>query len=200
MGRFRVHEQVDRESSPWPLWVRVRVLLWQACWALFCAWTPKPLNRWRLFWAKCFGATIEGVPFIHGRAQIVRPWNLTMRERSCIGEGAVAYCLDRIEMGLNSTLAQGAYICTGTHDFDDPNAPLKTASITIGADAFIGLRAIVLPGVTIGIGSLIGAGAVVTRDTDPWGVYGGNPARRIGDRRANPSTPTIPPHDARSPD
>jgi putative colanic acid biosynthesis acetyltransferase WcaF len=180
---FHVHEQLTRETSPWSMHARVRVLLWEFCWWALCSWTPKPLNRWRIFWVGAFGATIEGRPFVHGRASIVRPWNLTMRERSCIGEGAVAYCLDRIELGANSTIAQGAYLCTGTHDFDQANAPLKTAAISIGAEAFIGLRAIVLPGVIVAAGTLVGAGAVVTRDTEVWTVYGGNPARPIGVRR-----------------
>ena len=183
MNRFHIHDQTTRESSPWSIGTRVRVLLWELCWALLCAWTPKPLNRWRLFWARRFGATIEGAPFIHGRASIIRPWNLTMHARSCIGDGAVVYCLDRIELGANCTIAQQAYLCTGTHAFDEPHAPLKTAAISIGAEAFVGLRAIVLPGVMVATGGLIGAGAVVTRDTEPWGVYGGNPARRIGSRR-----------------
>jgi putative colanic acid biosynthesis acetyltransferase WcaF len=188
MNTFQVHDQATRESSPWSFGMRVRVLLWELCWTVFCSWTPKPLNRWRLFWLRAFGARLRGVPFVHARASIIRPWNLTMHERSCIGDGAVAYCLDRIELGINATLAQESYICTGTHDFDDPRAPLKTAPISIGADAFIGLRAIVLPGVVVGAGGLIGAGAVVTRDTDEWTVYGGNPARRIGTRRRAPTS------------
>jgi putative colanic acid biosynthesis acetyltransferase WcaF len=111
-----------------------------------------------------------------------------MQERSCIGDGAVVYCLDRIDLGVNATLAQESYLCTGTHDFDDPNAPLKTAAISIGSDTFIGLRAIVLPGVVVAPGTLVGAGAVVTRDTEPWSVCGGNPARKIGVRRHVPTT------------
>jgi putative colanic acid biosynthesis acetyltransferase WcaF len=183
VNTFRVHEQADAYVSPWSLGVRVKVLLWELCWALLCRWTPKPLNAWRLFWLRRFGARVHGAPFVHGRASIIRPWNLTLHERACLGDGAVAYCLDRIELGPASTLAQGAYLCTGTHDFDQPHAPLKTAPITVGADAFIGLRAIVLPGVSIGAGCVVGAGAVVTRDTEPAGLYGGNPARRIGTRK-----------------
>lgn len=183
MNTFHTHEQDSAYVSPWSLGVRVKVLLWNCVWALLCGWTPKPLNAWRLAWLRLFGATMSGAPFVHGRATVVRPWNLTLGERACLGEGSVAYCLDRIELGAGATLAQGAYLCTGTHDFEQPHTPLKTAAIVVGAHAFIGLRAIVLPGVSIGEGSVIGAGAVVTRDTDAWAVYGGNPARRIGSRR-----------------
>ncbi len=183
MNTFRVYEQDSAYASPWSLGMRLRVLLWNVCWAALCCWTPKPCNGWRLFWLRLFGATVEGAPFVHGHARIQRPWNLTLAERSCLGDGAVAYCLDRIELGRGATVAQGAYLCTGTHDFDLPHTPLRTAAISVGADAFVGLRAIVLPGVSLGAGCLVGAGAVVTRDTDAWGVYGGNPARRIGTRR-----------------
>ena len=123
---------------------------------------------------------------MHGRARINRPWNLVLRERACIGDGATAYALDRIELGAGATLAQEAYLCTGTHEFNHPDTPLKTAAITVGAGAFIGMRAIVLPGVAIGSGCVIGAGAVVTKDTEPMGIYGGNPARRIATRHVRP--------------
>jgi putative colanic acid biosynthesis acetyltransferase WcaF len=184
MNGYHVHRQASPYASPWSLGVRVKVLLWGTCWAVFCGWTPKPFNAWRLFWLRRFGATIEGAPFVHGRASIIRPWNLTLRERSCLGDGAVAYCLDRIELGLGATIAQGAYLCTGTHDFDDPNTPLKTAAITVGPHAFVGLRAIVLPGVLLGASCIIGAGAVQTRDAEENGIYGGNPAKKIGVRKA----------------
>lgn len=183
MNAYRVFEQSSSADSPWGVGIRVRVLLWELCWALLCAWTPKPFNGWRLLWLRAFGARIDGRPFVHGRARVVRPWNLSMQPLACIGDGAVAYCLDRIEMREGSTLAQGAYVCTGTHDFDDPSTPLKTAPITIGERAFVGLRALILPGVDIAPGTLVGAGAVVARDTEPWGIYAGNPARRIGTRR-----------------
>ncbi|QTE31604.1 hypothetical protein J4E96_17175 [Pengzhenrongella sicca] len=54
-----------------------------------------------------------------------------------------------------------------------------TAPITIGNDVFLGLRALILPGVRIGDGSIVGAGAVVTRDVPDNSVVGGSPARRI---------------------
>ena len=49
-----------------------------------------------------------------------------------------------------------------------------------------------LPGVTIGAGCVVGAGAVVSRDTETLGIYGGNPAKKIGDRRFGLSHPKSP--------
>lgn len=188
MNTFRTFEQDSAYVSPWRFRVRVRVLMWGLCWALFCSWTPKPFNGWRLMWLRGFGARLEGAPFVHGRASIVRPWNLTLRQRACLGAGAVAYCLDGVELGAGATLAQEAYLCTGTHDFNHPHTPLRTAAISVGADAFIGLRAVILPGVQIGQGCVIAAGAVVSRDTEAWGIYGGNPARQIGIRTRGQAT------------
>jgi putative colanic acid biosynthesis acetyltransferase WcaF len=179
---FHVHQQDSAYVSPWSVGIRVKVLLWDIVWGVLCSWTPKPFNRWRLLWLSAFGCEVHGICFVHGRARVIRPWNLVLRERSCLGDGAVAYCLDKVVVGEGATVAQEAYLCTGTHDFDDPRLPLKTAPITVGAHAFVGLRAIVLPGVTVAPRSIVGAGAVLTRDNEIDGIYAGNPARRIGSR------------------
>ena len=190
MNAYTVHQQDSSYASPWSLGIRIRVLLWELVWTLMCRWTPKPFNAWRLFWLRLFGATIHAAPFVHSRSSIIRPWNLVLHKLSCLGDGAVAYCLDRIELGEGSTIAQGAYLCSGTHDFDHPNTPLKTAPISIGAYAFVGLRALVMPGVCIGAGCVVGAGAVVVKDTEEWCIYASNPARKIGVRRRPPATRT----------
>jgi putative colanic acid biosynthesis acetyltransferase WcaF len=153
------------------------MLLWDACWALFCAWTPKPLNRWRLFWLRIFGAKLEGTPFVHQRARIQIPWNLTLHDRSCLGDRANAYTLGEIEIGPRTVIAQEAYLCTGTHDLNDPNWPLQVAKISIGADVFVGARAFIMPGITIGERAVVGACSVVTKDVEPRTVVVGNPAK-----------------------
>jgi putative colanic acid biosynthesis acetyltransferase WcaF len=172
--------QASAYASPWTLDQRVRMLLWAGCWNLLCAWTPKPLNAWRLFWLRLFGATIHGRPFVHQRARVQIPWNLTLHHRACLGDGAIAYSLGRIEIMAHATVAQEAYLCTGTHDFADGTRPLQTAKITIGEKAFVGARAFVLPGIAIGAAAIVGACAVVTRDVAPGTVVAGNPARKIG--------------------
>ena len=84
--------------SPWPARVRLRILLWELCWGLFCSWTPKPFNRWRLFWLELFGATIHGTPFVHQRARIQIPWHVILHDRSCLGDRANLYSLGCIEI------------------------------------------------------------------------------------------------------
>ena len=164
-------------QSPWTLRFRMRMLLWECSWTLLCSWTPKPLNRWRLFLLRLFGARIHGTPFVHQRARIAIPWNLVLHHRACLGDGANAYSLDRIEIGEAATVAQEAYLCTGTHDFADSALPLVTRPIVVGRDAFIGARSFVMPGVTIGQGAIVGACSVVTRDVAAGVRVAGNPAR-----------------------
>jgi putative colanic acid biosynthesis acetyltransferase WcaF len=183
MSGRHTHRQASRYASPWPLRRRLALLLWEAAWPLACAWTPKPANAWRLLVLRAFGARIEGRPFVHGRARIVQPWNLTLRHRACLGDGAVAYALGPIEIGPGATIAQEAYLCTGTHDFSSPLLELQTAPIRVGAEAFVGARSFVLPGVELGARCVVGAAAVVTRSVPAGTVVAGNPARPLGVRR-----------------
>lgn len=174
--------QTSAQESPWPVGDRVLRLLWEFSWFVFCAWTPKPLNPWRLFWLRVFGAKIHGTPFVHQRARIAIPGNLTLHDLACLGDRANAYTLGEIEIGPRATVAQEVYLSTGTHDFARAELPLVTAKITIGEDAFIGARAFVMPGVTIGARSVIGACSVVTKDVPADAVAAGNPCRVLHSR------------------
>ena len=142
-------------------------------------WTPKPLSPWRLFWLRLFGAKIDGRPFVHQRARIALPWNLILHDRACLGDRANAYSLGEIEIHEAATVAQEAYLCTGTHQFDSPTLNLQTAKITIGPGAFVCARALILPGVTVGARAIVGAGAVVTRDVAEGDRVAGNPAKTL---------------------
>lgn len=169
-------------DSPWPGSQRALRVLWELCWLVFCSWTPKPLNQWRLFWLRVFDAKIDGTPFVHQRARIAIPWNITMHDRACLGDRANAYSLGEIEIGARATVAQEAYLSTGSHDFDQSGMPLTTGKITIGEDAFIGARSFVLPGVTIGARSVVGACSVVTSDVPENVIAAGNPCKVLRSR------------------
>lgn len=166
-------------SSPWALTYRIRLLLWLSAWTVFCQWTPKPFNFFRIFVLRLFGAKISYGAFVHQRARIAHPWNLLMEEGSCLGDGAHAYSLASISIHRGATVAQECYLCTGTHDFSLPSRPLLIAPITIKAHAFIGARAFLLPGVVIGQCSIIGACSVVTKSILPHQTVAGNPAKII---------------------
>lgn len=131
---------------------------------------------------KIFGANLSGMPFIHSTARIQIPWNLTMKHRACLGERANAYSLGKIKILEGATVAQEAYVCTGTHDFNDPSLQLITKPIMVGKNAFIGARAMILPGVCIGDRAIVGAMSVVSKDVPDHQIVAGNPAKKIGER------------------
>jgi len=131
---------------------------------------------------KTFGANLSGIPFVHSTARIQIPWNLTMKHRACLGERANTYSLGKIDIQEGATIAQEAYLCTGTHDFNDPSLQLITKPITIGKNSFIGARAMILPGVSIGNQAIVGAMSVVSKDVPDHQVVAGNPAKKIGER------------------
>jgi putative colanic acid biosynthesis acetyltransferase WcaF len=178
----KVHTQRARGASPWSLRERVGLLLWDFVWGLFCQWTPKPLYPWRLMWLRLFGCRIHGKPFVHQRARIQIPWHLTIHEGCSVGDRADLYSLGEIELHPRCVIAQEAYLCTGTHDFDDPTKTLLTAAITIGTDAFVGARAFIMPGVRIGDGAIVGACSLVTKDVGDGMVVAGSPARLLRTR------------------
>ena len=105
-----------------------------------------------------------------------------MKHRACLGERANAYSLGKIKILEGATIAQEAYVCTGTHDFNDPNLQLITKSITVGKNSFIGARAMILPGVSIGDQAIVGAMSVVSKDVTDHQIVVGNPAKKIGER------------------
>jgi len=157
----------------------MRMLAWGLCWALFCCWTPKPLNGWRLLWLRLFGAKIEGRPFVHQRARIQIPWHIALEDRACVGDRANLYSLGQITLQQGSIVAQEAYLCTGDHDLSQPTKPLVTAPIVIGEDAFIGARAFILKGVVVAARAVVGAGSIVSRDVPEDSRVGGNPAKEL---------------------
>lgn len=87
-----------------------------------------------------------------------------------------------IHTGHDVSLGPEAALLTLGHDPRSPDFADLGGPVTIGNYAWIGYRAIVLPGLTIGEGAVVGAGSVVTRDVPPWTIVAGNPARKIGDR------------------
>ena len=89
-----------------------------------------------------------------------------------------------ISIGARVYLAMEVMLCTSSHRIgpaDKRAGDLFVAPIAIGDGCWLGARVTVLPGVTIGDGCMIAAGAVVTVDCDPNGLYAGVPARRVRD-------------------
>lgn len=88
---------------------------------------------------------------------------------------------ERIEIGNNVMIAMGVTFCTVTHEIGEVKRGGKTFTkpIVIENGSWIGANATILPGITIAKGCVIAAGAVVTKSTEPNGLYAGVPAKRI---------------------
>ena len=88
-----------------------------------------------------------------------------------------------IIIGNNAGIAHNTKIYTLGHDLDAPQFKTKGAEVTIKDNVFIFSNALIMPGVTIGEGAIVLAGSVVTKDVEPWAIVGGNPAKKIRERR-----------------
>ncbi len=87
-----------------------------------------------------------------------------------------------IRTGDDVSIGPEASILTLGHDPQSPDFADRGGEVIVGDRAWIGYRAIILPGIKIGDGAVVGAGAVVTRDVEPFTIVAGNPARKIGER------------------
>ncbi len=91
-------------------------------------------------------------------------------------------------IGRNVIIGDELIAISRNHEFADTNKPIKEQGfqedrpIIVDDNVWIGARVILLPGIHIGEGAVIGAGAVVTKDVCPYAIVGGNPAREIGKR------------------
>lgn len=112
----------------------------------------------------------------------------TSGKKVCIGKGTIInhgcflYTTGGLTIGDQVSISRGVWLVTGSHDMNAPRFPDIYKPIVIGNYAWIGVRATILSGVTIGEGAVVMAGAVVTRDVPPYAVVGGVPARVVRKR------------------
>ncbi len=105
------------------------------------------------------------------------------------GVGINATLHGRVVIGKNVMMGPECVIYTKNHSFDRVDIPMyqqgfsEEKPVFIGDDVWLGGRVIILPGVTVGKGSILGAGAVVTKDVPEYSVVGGNPAKIIYNRK-----------------
>lgn len=158
-------------------------MLWSVVWGLFARPLPRSVGScWKRFLLRMFGAKIAPTAIVYSSAKVYYPANLTMEAYSCLASDVDCYNVAPIHLGANSTVSQGSYLCTASHDITNPLNPLITAPITIEDQAWVAAGAFIGMGVTIGQGAVVGARAAVFRSVEPWTVVGGNPARFIKKR------------------
>jgi len=118
---------------------------------------------------------------------------VTLGDRSWLGPFCLIYGNGGVAIGRNVLVAGHSSINTVSHsaercDIPVNDQPVVTDPVVIEDDVWIGLNAVVLQGVTIGHGSIVGAGAVVTKSIPPWSIAVGVPARVIGRRQGAPES------------
>ena len=162
---------------------------------------PRTSRRWFIVWFKRIyhlsataillvkpailrrrGATI-GALVILGKSRIQGDKaNLAIGRETSLGRCEIALH-DEVMIGCCVVINDGALILTASHSLTDPMWRHKKAPIAIGDYAWIASNAIILPGVTIGRGAVVGAGAVVRSDVPDYCVVTGNPAQLTSGKR-----------------
>lgn len=170
----------QKYSTPTSRDVKIKRLKWLLAWRLLI----KPLpyffgKKWRIWLTTKFGLKHNGAISIYPNVQIWAPWNVEMGRFVAIDSEVNLYSADKIKIGTKVAISREAFICTASHDINYANRPLTTAPITICDGVWLGARATVLPGITIGEGAIVAANAVVTKDVPAWAVVAGNPAKII---------------------
>lgn len=126
-------------------------------------------------------ATLQGgIRFFHvGR--------LTVGEGSIVNRGVYLDNRGGIEIGRHVSIAHDARLYTMGHDVHDPSFATKARPVRIDDHAVVFAGAMIMPGVHVGEGAVVMAGAVVTRDVPPRRIVGGNPAVDLGEREGVPA-------------
>jgi acetyltransferase-like isoleucine patch superfamily enzyme len=117
-----------------------------------------------------------GCRFLNGRKVYLGKGNVI--NFGCLFDGRQF----NIRIGDNTSIGPEATILTLGHDPQSADFSDQGGAVTIGDRVWIGYRAVVLPGVTIGEGAVIAACSTVTKDVESFAIMAGSPARKIGER------------------
>lgn len=143
-----------------------------------------PFNLVRFAFLKPILGHLGNDVFVARSVDIRKPQNIEIGSNTAINklsllDGRGGY----LKIGNCVDIAQEAQIWTLQHDYNSPCYAAVGKPVSIGDYAWIGTRAIILPGVNVGEGAVVAAGAVVTKDIEPYTVVAGVPAKKITERQ-----------------
>src|SRR5690606_12468030 len=141
-----------------------------------CNWvfSKFPSRRIRhLFYRKIMNFEIGERSNIFLGAWITSSVGLKMKSKSVINANCHLDTRGGIKIGKNVSISPEVAIVTGDHNIHDPKFRARFRKVIIEDNVFIGFRALILPGITIGRGSIIAAGSVVNKNVPPLTIVGG---------------------------
>lgn len=166
-------------GAPWlvqTLWFCIGAPLLAARWL--------PGSAWRVLLLRCFGARIGRGCRLKPGLRVKFPWRLQVGHACWLAEDAWIDNLAMVCLGDRVCISQGAYLCTGNHNFHSPHFELRLGAISIGSDVWIAAQAVLAPGCDVGPGALVALGTVVSGRVPAAAIVRGNPARVVGQRRS----------------
>lgn len=133
---------------------KLKELLWMLLQAwLFSSWLPG--SGWRVRLLRGFGARIGTGVVIKPHVTVKFPWKLAVGDHVWIGERVWIDNLAQVTVGDHACLSQGAYLCTGSHDWTDPRFALIARPIRLGTGSWVGARASLAPGTVLEDGAVL---------------------------------------------
>ena len=172
-----------------------RSKLWQAAWffiglpILRCP--VLPISGVRVWLLKCFGAQVGAGVVIKPGVQVKYPWHLKLGDNVWLGESVWIDNLTTVRIGSDVCISQGAYLCTGNHNWSDPAFGLAVEPILVGNGSWVGAKAFLSPGIVLGEGAVAAGGSVVTRNIPNYEIHAGNPAALVRHRSLVSKAPPI---------
>lgn len=142
-----------------------------------------PIYSVRNFFYLLAGVKIGSKSHLHIGTQFFNPKNIKIGNGTIIGQNAFLDGRDKLIIGNNVDIASDVMIYNSEHDINSDDFKAIEAPVEIEDYVFIGPRAIILPGVKVGRGAVVAAGAVVTKDVPDFSIVGGVPAKVIGERK-----------------
>ena len=162
---------------------RVFRAVWMASWLVLARFTPPPLHGWRRLVLRAFGAQIGKGARVHASVSVWHPGNLELGDAVLIGPGVRLYNQGHIAIGAHTVISQRAHVCASTHDVNDPHFQLQLRPIRIGEQCWVATEAFVGPGVTMQDRSVLAARGALFGDAAADGIYSGNPAAHLKQRK-----------------
>ena len=142
-----------------------------------------PGSGWRVRLLRSFGARIGIGTVWKPHVRVKFPWRLAIGDLCWVGEEVWIDNLASVTLGNHVCLSQGAYLCTGNHDWSVETFDLITQEIIIRDGSWVGAKAVVGPGTTIEEAAVLTAGSVGSGGLEARKIYRGNPAEPVGHRK-----------------